>query len=102
MARSFSKRGFGKYNVYVVLIKDPDSETGYGLYVGQSYWSPEERFGQHLEGYRASYWVKRWAVRLLPELYEHLCGVSKWEALRLEKELAEAFKEALIFTRGGH
>jgi hypothetical protein len=42
------------------------------LYVGSSARSPEERFAQHLRGYKSARLVKRHALRLRPDLYEDL------------------------------
>jgi hypothetical protein len=42
------------------------------VYVGSSARSPEERFEQHLSGYKSSGLVKRFALRLRPDLYEDL------------------------------
>jgi hypothetical protein len=42
------------------------------VYVGSSARSPEERFAQHLGGYKSARLVKRHALRLRPDLYEDL------------------------------
>jgi hypothetical protein len=42
------------------------------VYVGSSARSPEERFAQHLRGYKSARLVKRHALRLRPDLYEDL------------------------------
>jgi hypothetical protein len=42
------------------------------VYVGSSARSPEERFEQHLRGYKSARRVKRHALRLRPDLYEDL------------------------------
>jgi hypothetical protein len=42
------------------------------VYVGSSARSPEERFDQHRRGYKSARLVKRFAVRLRPDLYEDL------------------------------
>jgi hypothetical protein len=42
------------------------------LYVGSSARSPERRFEQHRDGYKSSGLVKRFALRLRPDLYEDL------------------------------
>jgi hypothetical protein len=42
------------------------------VYVGSSARSPEERLRQHRRGYRSSGLVKRFALRLRPDLYEDL------------------------------
>jgi hypothetical protein len=42
------------------------------VYVGSSARSPEERFDQHLRGYKSARLAKRFALRLRPDLYEDL------------------------------
>jgi hypothetical protein len=42
------------------------------VYVGSSARSPERRFEQHRDGYKSSGLVKRFALRLRPDLYEDL------------------------------
>jgi hypothetical protein len=42
------------------------------VYVGSSARSPEQRFEQHLRGYKSARLVKRHALRLRPDLYEDL------------------------------
>jgi hypothetical protein len=42
------------------------------VYVGSSARSPEDRFAQHQRGYKSARLVKRFALRLRPDLYEDL------------------------------
>ena len=42
------------------------------VYVGMTGLTPEERFANHKAGTKAAWVVKRYGLRLLPELYEHL------------------------------
>jgi hypothetical protein len=51
--------------------------------------TPEERFERHKAGIQKSFFVKRYGLRLLPELYEHLNPMPYEAALRMEEELAE-------------
>ena len=92
------------HHVYVVLLAGCGTAEGDdGLYIGQSYYSPEDRFRHHKEGRRASRVVKKYGVRLLPKLYQHLNPLSQSEALEIEAELAEAFRQAgLPNIKGGH
>jgi hypothetical protein len=59
------------------------------VYVGSSARTPEERFEQHLRGYKSARLVKRYALRLRPDLYEDL-GSFKGSrtACRAEKKRA--------------
>jgi hypothetical protein len=59
------------------------------VYVGSSARDPRIRFEQHRRGYRSSGLVKRFAVRLRPDLYEDL-GPFKGSARAREAELARA------------
>ena len=76
--------------------------SGYALYVGKTIRKPEERFQQHKDGYKASRYVKKYGVSLLPDLFEHLNPMSAAEATELEVSIAEALKKAGVPTYGGH
>src|SRR5689334_1387138 len=80
------------HSVYVILLRDPRRADPFGLYVGQTSRDPDLRFDQHKAGYKASGAVRRFGVRLLPEVSEHLNPLRAWEALDLEAALAEAFR----------
>ena len=51
------------------------------LYVGSSARSPERRFDQHLSGYKSAGLVKRFALRLRPDLYDDLEPVRSSRAV---------------------
>lgn len=92
-----------RHSVYVVLLHDPRLPERWGLYVGQTSRDPDWRFDQHKAGYKASGAVKRFGLRLLPELYEHLNPLQEWESLELEAALADAFGEVGVpWVEGGH
>lgn len=59
------------------------------VYVGSSARDPEVRFAQHLRGYKSSGLVKRFALRLRPDLYEDLEPV-RGSRKALAAELARA------------
>jgi len=91
------------HSVYVVLLHDPRRREPWGLYVGQTSRDPDWRFDQHKSGYKASSAARRFGVRLLPALVEHLNPMRRWEALDLEAALAEAFRAAGVpWVEGGH
>ena len=91
------------HSVYVALLHKPAGTQPWGLYVGQTSLDPDLRFDQHKAGYKASRAVKRYGVRLLPMLVEHLNPMWGWEALELEAALAEAFRSAGVpWVEGGH
>src|SRR4051794_14087123 len=101
-AGSRGKRGVG-HSVYVALLHDPRLSGRWGLYVGQTSLDPDLRFDQHKAGYKASSAVKRFGVRLMPELVEHLNPMHGSEALDLEAALADAFRSAGVpWVEGGH
>lgn len=59
------------------------------LYVGSSSRSPEQRFEQHLNGYKSARLVKKHPLRLRPDLYDDLKPIkSSKEAVRAEKARA--------------
>ncbi len=92
-----------KHSVYVILLHDPRRREAWGLYVGQTSRDPDWRFDQHKAGYKASSAARRFGVRLLPELVEHLNPLRQWESLDLEAALAEAFRSAgIAWVEGGH
>jgi predicted GIY-YIG superfamily endonuclease len=91
-----------KHSVYVVLLHDPRRDR-WGLYVGQTSRDPDWRFDQHKAGYKASSAVRRFGVRLLPEVAEHLNPMHQWESLDLEAALAASFGDAgILWVEGGH
>jgi len=96
-----------RHKLYVVLLKD--SRTAgrtagrWGLYVGETSLDPDFRFDQHKTGYKASRYVNRFGVRLLPQLFQHFNPLRRWEAVELEPVLAEAFRAAGVpWVEGGH
>ena len=75
----------------------------HSVYVGQTSRDPDLRFDQHKAGYKASSAARRFGVRLLPELVQHLNPMRRWEAAELEAALAEAFVAAGVpWVEGGH
>ena len=101
-ATTRGERGAG-HSVYVILLHDPRRPEPWGVYVGQTSRDPDLRFDQHKDGYKASGAVRRFGVRLLPDLVQHLNPTRRWEAADLEAALAEAFVAAGVpWVEGGH
>jgi hypothetical protein len=101
-ATTAGARGAG-HSVYVVLLKDSRRLGRWGLYVGETSRDPDLRFDQHKSGYKASGPVRRFGIRLLPDLVEHLNPLRRWEAIDLEPALAQAFRDAGVpWVEGGH
>lgn len=91
------------HSLYVVLLEDRRRACRWGLYVGETSRDPDLRFDQHKTGYKASRYVNRYGVRLLPELVAHLNPLLRWEAVELEAALAEEFVRAGVpWVEGGH
>jgi predicted GIY-YIG superfamily endonuclease len=100
-ATTHSKRA--KHFVYVVLLEDRRRACRFGLYVGETSRDPDLRFDQHKTGYKASRYVNRYGLFLLPDLVAHLNPLRRWEAIDLEAALAEEFTRAGVpWVEGGH
>lgn len=72
------------------------------VYVGMTGLSPEERFANHKAGIKGAYVVKRYGVRLLPELFEHLNPMPFDAAAIMERDLAEDLRRQGYTVTGGH
>lgn len=100
IAKKYQKTTTGKNHVYVILL-DGYAKYRYGLYVGQTSRTVENRFAQHREGGRLSAKCHRKMKMLLPSLFGHLNPLSTKEAKQIEEELADAFRAVGIRTEGG-
>jgi hypothetical protein len=103
------------HNVYVVLLdpavsrirevrlsnprRDPKQPC---VYVGLTGLNPDERFANHKQGIKSSSLVKRYGIRLLPELYAHLNPMPYKAAAQMERDLAEDLRCAGYTVVGGH
>lgn len=103
------------HHVYVVLLKpgaakdravraanpnrDPLKPC---VYVGMTGLLPEERLANHKAGIKAASVVKKFGVRLLPELFAHLNPMPYDAALQMEKHLAEDLRRSGYTVAGGH
>ena len=95
------------YGVYVVLLdkqvleiprfssRSPEYDQNLDCYyVGMSAKTPEERFKQHKGKKRSSYFVRKFGIRLVPELYENIPRYpTRDEAQEKEEELAVELRE---------
>ncbi len=63
---------------------------------------PEERFANHKQGIKSAAVVKRYGLRLLPELYAHLNPMPYEAAIQMEMDLAEDLRRAGYTVTGGH
>ena len=103
------------HHVYVVLL-DPEvaclptvqadnplrAEDKPCVYVGMTGLTPEERFANHLAGNKGAYVVKRYGIRLLPELFVHLNPMPFEAAVVMERDLAEDLRRQGYTVTGGH
>ncbi len=87
------------HSVYLVLLGFADDE--YGLYVGLTGLDPEQRFRNHKAGHKASRWVRRHGIGLLPTLYSHLNPLDWDAASRAEVALAEALATTGVLVKQG-
>ncbi|MBS0393441.1 MAG: hypothetical protein JSR54_02385 [Proteobacteria bacterium] len=93
----------GRSNLYLVLLDYHDAAGDpYGVYVGMTDYSPQQRFDQHKAGIRAAGSVLRRGLELLTGPVRHLQGIARGEAERIEAELAEALRAAGLRVQGGH
>src|SRR5258707_203007 len=89
------------HSVYVVLLSDralsevstlrlnPKRDPGKPcVYVGMTGLPVDHRFENHKNGYKAARLVRKYGVRLMPELYAHLNPMPFEAATEMEKDLA--------------
>lgn len=63
------------------------------VYVGSTGRTPEQRFEQHLAGYRDASFVRRFGVALMPRLYSRYDPMENAEAREFEVELARRLRK---------
>lgn len=111
--RSPAARQF-HHNVYVVLLskaalkevsilrlnpkRDPAKPA---VYVGMTGLPVDHRFENHKNGYKSARLVRKYGVRLLPELFEHLNPMPYEHAAQMEKDLAEDLRAQGYAVVGG-
>jgi predicted GIY-YIG superfamily endonuclease len=102
------------HSVYVILL-DPAAATHRFvlrlnpgrdpakpcLYVGMTGLAVEERFRNHKNGLKSAWIVKRYGIRLLPELYEYLNPMPYEAAAQMEKDLAADLRAEGYTVTGG-
>ena len=72
------------------------------VYVGMTGLIPEERFANHKAGIKASYYPKRYGIRLLSELYAHLNPMPFAAATLMERDLTQDLRQEGYTVVGGH
>ncbi len=102
------------HNVYVVLLseaalkdasilranpkRDPVKPA---VYVGMTGLPVDHRFQNHRNGYKSSRLVRKYGVRLLPELYQHLNPMPYEHAAQMERDLADDLRAQGYTVTGG-
>ena len=95
--QSYRKTPRGHGHVYFVLIdatKYISEEKTYGIYVGQSKYTPERRLKNHRAGKHASKIVQRKGKFIIESLSYKYSPISRDEALRLEAKCLAELKSA--------
>lgn len=102
------------HNVYVILLEDamalhpsvvrlnPSRDPSKPcVYVGMTGLPVEHRFENHKHGYKSAWTVRKYGIRLLPELFEPLNPMPYEAAALMEKDLAEEFRVQGYTVTGG-
>ena len=102
------------HNVYVILLSkralkessvlrlNPERDSKKPIvYVGMTGLPIDHRFENHKNGYKAARLVRKYGLRLLPELYEHLNPMPFDAAVQMEKDLAEDLRNEGYTVTGG-
>ena|SRR5882724_2583920 len=113
--RTLQKEQAFHHNVYVILLRDAVAKHSSILrlnpkrgplkpcvYVGMTGLPVDHRFENHKYGYKSAWVVRKYWVRLMPELYEHLNPMPFEAAVQMEVELAEDLRAAGYTVTGGH
>jgi len=86
-----------------VLAVNPDRDPAKPcVYVGMTGLNPEERFANHKQGTKAAWVVRRYGLKLLPDLYEYLNPMPFEAATQMEQDLAEDLRRQGYTVTGGH
>ena|SRR5947207_513076 len=102
------------HSVYVILLSDralkepsilrrnPKRDSAKPcVYVGMTGLPVDHRFENHKNGYKAARLVRKYGVRLMPELYAHLNPMPFEAAAEMEKDLAEDLRNEGWTVAGG-
>jgi hypothetical protein len=103
-----------RHNVYVVLLdpavalhptvlranpkRDPAKPC---VYVGMTGLDPEERFANHKRGHKSAWTVRKYGIRLLPEMYACFNPMPYHVAAEMEQGLAEDLRAEGYTVTGG-
>jgi hypothetical protein len=71
------------------------------VYVGMTGLAVQDRFQNHKQGLKAATVVRKYGLRLMPELYEYLNPMPYEAAAQMEKDLAEDLRAEGYTVAGG-
>ena len=71
------------------------------VYVGMTGLAVQDRFQNHKTGQKSAWVVKKYGLRLIPELYEYLNPMPFEAAAQMEKDLAEDLRADGYTVAGG-
>ncbi len=71
------------------------------VYVGMTGLPVEHRFENHRHGYKSAWTVKKYGVRLCPELFAHLNPLPYAAAVEMERDLAADLRAQGYTVTGG-
>ena len=111
--QTFKEQKF-HHSVYVILLDEPVAKHPSILrvnpkrdplkpcvYVGMTGLPVDQRLENHKNGYKSAWVVKKYGLRLMPELYEHLNPMPFKAAAQMEIELAEDLRGEGYTVTGG-
>jgi hypothetical protein len=118
MHRKRQRRGLAEpefhHNVYVVLLSEAalkdlsilrrnpaHDRSKPAVYVGMTGLPVDHRFENHKNGYKSARLVRKYGVRLLPELFNHLNPMPYEHAVQMEKDLADDLRAQGYAVCGG-
>src|SRR5438034_10406423 len=102
------------HNVYVVLLskaalkdlsilrRNPARDRSKpAVYVGLTGLPVDHRFENHKNGYKSARLVRKYGVRLLRELFEHLNPMPDEQSVQMERDLADDLRAQGYAVCGG-
>lgn len=95
--QAYKKTKGGHGHVYFVLLdrtRVKATSTNCGIYIGQSKYTPERRFRNHLSGRHASGVVRDYGKFVLQSLSYNFVPISRKESIRLEAHLLKELRGA--------
>jgi predicted GIY-YIG superfamily endonuclease len=103
VAARFQAARRGRRNIYLVRLDYSDRDAHLqGIYVGMTAYAPAQRFDQHRAGIRAASSVLKRGQELLIGPVLHLQRLAQADAVRIERDLAIALRDAGLLVKGGH